>query len=301
MKTHLLKCSLSVALLSLAACSGGGGGGGGSASGDAAAPNSSITAPPTAAKGTSAELDTITGSGAQTTSLLNNAVTQFDLSTFTNQIPAFQQRGGDSNCMQAITPESDWVDQDQDGFRKNLSVKFNCTETETEEGDYNGLIWSEVSSLTSTDSNDSSPASNGTMSGKGDTTWKNSSGAVVAKGYAAGSVQLDIAKATMTMKYKNGGYSNVSDPKVDNGYMAFWLTLAVTDPENSAASTVTGYVQIYKEGKGLVTLSVSSSDYNFDENDRCLKGGSITLKYADGSTATGPTEKDLCFTKQVSR
>lgn len=299
MKTHLLKCSLSVALLSLAACSGGGGGGGGSANGDAAAPNSSITAPPTAAKGTSAELDTITGSGAQTTTFLNNAVTQFDLSTFTNQIPTFQQRGGDSNCMQAITPESEWVDQDQDGFRKNLSVKFNCTETETD-GDYNGLIWTEVSALTSKDSDDSSAESNGSMSGKGDTTWKNSSGTIVAKGYAAGSVELDIAKATMTMKYKDGGYNNVSNPKIDNGYMAFWLTLAVTNLE-TGASTATGYLQIYKEGKGLVTLSIASSGYTFDTNSRCLTNGSITLKYADDTIAAGPTAKTLCFTKQVSR
>ncbi|AFY00127.1 hypothetical protein [Bdellovibrio bacteriovorus] len=301
MKTQILKCSLSVALLSLAACSGGGGGGGGSASGDVAAPSSSITAPPTAAKGTSAEMDTISGSGAQTTTLLNNAVSSFDISTFTSQLPAFHKpRGGDS-CMQAITPESDWVDQDQDGFKKNLSVKFvNCTETETD-GDFAGLTWIENSSLTSTDANDSSPESNGSMTGKGDTTWKNGSGTVIAKGYAAGSLTLDIAKATMVMNYKNGGYNNAVEPKIENGYMAFWLTLAVTDPETSAASTATGYVQIYKEGKGLVTLSIASSGYNFDEADRCLKGGSITLKYADGSTAAGPTAKDICFTQQASK
>lgn len=301
MKTHLLKCSLSVALLSLAACSGGGGGGGGSANGDAAAPNSSITAPPTVAKGTSAELDTITGSGAQTTSFLNSAVTSFDINTLMDQVslPGFKQRGGDSSCFQAVTPESDWVDNDQDGFYKNLSMKLNnCTETETD-GDFAGYTWSETSSIASTDANDSLKASNGTLTGKGDTTWKDSNGTIVAKGFTAGNLTLDIAKAKLTMNYKDGGFNNVSSPKVDNGYMAFWLTLAVTDPDVSPAATVTGYLQIYKEGKGLVTLGVSSTGYNYDEG--CLTGGSITLKYADGSTAVGPTAKDLCFTKQVSR
>lgn len=296
MKTQILKCSLSVALLSLAACSGGGGGGGGSASGDAAAPNSTITNPPTAAKGTSAEMDTISGSGAQTTTLLNNAVANFDVSTFMNQIPTGLARGGDSDCMTAVTPIEQWVDNDNDGFNKNLNVKFNCSEPSEDNPD---LTWSEVSSMVVTDADDTTANANGSISGKGDTTYKNSSGTIVAKGYTAGNLKLDVSKATLTMNYKNGGFSNISSPAIENGYMAFWLTLAVTDPEVSAAGTVSGYVQIYKEGKGIVTLSVSSSDYVFDENTRCLNGGSVTLKYADGTTAAGPTPKDICFTKLV--
>ncbi|WP_374027632.1 hypothetical protein ACES2J_16235 [Bdellovibrio bacteriovorus] len=279
------KLMVTTSLLALAACSGGGGGGGGgSNNGDVANPTPTITSPPTAAKGTAAELGTILDEDAAgTQAQVVNFINSFSMISLGGG-PVRQGRGG-YDCSE---PTADWTDADNDMFFASLNFKIsNCAITDEELPDHEG-VYNE--SITSTDSDDSTFWANASLSYSEDYSMKKNGSTDIYE-YESFKANLDMSKG-LTLSFKEGGYDKIAATPLPNRYVAYWLNFEADEESNVA---ITGYVQVYAEGKGLVTVSVHSTGYTMNLNTQCVTGGEITLKYADGTAASAAVPKDICF------
>lgn len=270
--------------LTMAACSGGGGGG--SKNGNSASPGPTLTAPPTAAKGTAEELGTIFGTtdSGDTEAAVTQIVAAFEMPVLGGASRKGAARGG---CGEVVS--GDWTDADNDLFLDNVIYRgSNCTVQPKEVIDLTGTLNEEIKS---SDSDNTTFWADAELSYKEDVSWKQSGqSTVLAYEYESFKAVLDM-NSGLKMSYKEGGYSNIEDSVVPHKYNAYWLTFMADE----SSASVTGFVQFYQEGKGLVTLQVTSSGYVLNEGTRCVQGGQITIKYADGSIAAGPVSKNICF------
>lgn len=302
MKSTWTKILFSALVLILAACSGGGGGGGGggSVSGDVANDSPTITNPPTAAKGTSEELNTLVAAvgGGNPEAVLTNLFSV--LAPQPNKAFANGKGGELEPCM---SEEGSNVDgTDGDGFLKYYRFKStNCQYAG--EGPWAGYTETYSDDLIVRDDNDNSAYSNASLTYTASNSWKkDDTKAEVAAGYTAASLSFAGATGLLKMNYKSGGYSNhlAVEPQ---GYMALWLSIQLSEsPLVAIGATVSGYAQFYVQNSGMVTVAVASAtNYGLVENTNCLTGGSLKLTFADGSDVLqNPLQQDICmdtFTK----
>nr|BFD60952.1 hypothetical protein CKG001_30590 [Bdellovibrio sp. CKG001] len=295
MKSTGMKILFSALVLTLAACSGGGGGGGGgSNSGDVANPTPTITNPPTKASGTASELGTILGTvdEAATQVAVQNMVDDFELPT-TGMSPALKVlssvRAGES----CITANEGWdIDADHDRFLDDASVKAtNCEVTKSEEGVGTSYM---TASLQSKDTDTTTFWADASIAYSSNMITKNASGATDGQYYFSFKSTLDMAKGTLMINSKEGGYDKSKEEAHE--YSAFWLTFA---SDEVGVISLSGYVQYYSEGKGLVTLQVIGTDGSVNESTECIEGINVSLKYASGDTAGSVSGKTLCLAGTV--
>nr|BFD64366.1 hypothetical protein BdHM001_30470 [Bdellovibrio sp. HM001] len=296
MKSTGMKILFSALVLTLAACSGGGGGGGGgSNSGDVANDSPTITNPPTAAKGTPEEMTALVqavGGGTP------DAVIE-DLFSVFGSVPKNFAKGKAEPMDPCVSEDgADSPDADEDGFPKYYRFKStNCQETFEYEGQSFTQTYSD--DLIIKDEDDENEDSNASLTSTGSRSWKNAvSKAEVAADYSAASLVYVGASGLLKLNYKTGGYDSMTTPEQPQGYMALWLSVQFGPaPLINIGASVTGFVQFYVQNSGMVTVTVTSEpDYLLNETSRCLEGGKLVLKYADGSNVLEePLAQPICL------
>lgn len=285
MKSTWTKILFSALVLTLAACSGGGGGGGGgSVSGDVANPTPTISNPPTKASGTAADLGSVLGTDeAGTTTAVQAMINEFELPNPVMS-PALKNLEGES----CYTANAGWnTDLDSDRFYDNAKLRaVNCPLTKGGEGVGTAFM---NASLDSTDSNTATLWANASTTFSTKSTFKNASGQAEGEYYYSFKSTLDMSKGSLSINAKEGGYDKTKNEASE--YSAFWLTFTATE---QGVVSLSGYVQEYAEGKGLVTLQVIGTGGSINEGTECIDGMNVSLKYANGDVA-GSVTKTLCL------
>lgn len=291
MKSTWTKILFSALVLTLAACSGGGGGGGGgSNNGDVASPNPTITNPPTKASGTVDELSAILGTpdAASAGNAVKTMITNFRLPSVSGLGgPALNSlanvRAGES-CL--TVNKSDWnTDLDKDHFLDDASVT--ATNCEQAKGGGGSAIFN--ATLKSIDSDSDGFWANASISFSGNMTYKDDSGQKDGEDYYSFKSTLDMSKGALTISSKAGDYDKLAN-KLPS-YSASWLTFTSSDAVHVSLS---GYMQEYAEGKGLVTLQVVGTGGTINDGSECIEGLDVVVK--DGNdTIVATMTKDLCL------
>ncbi|WP_347358244.1 hypothetical protein [Bdellovibrio sp.] len=292
MKSTWTKILFSALVLTLAACSGGGGGGGGggSANGDTANNTPTITNPPTVAKGTSEEMTTlVTAAGTS----VDGVVTRM-LSSLGGTLSVFG--GGESCTTEDGTMDAVTGDKDSDGyFAFYKRTATNCQYPGEEP--YVGLTENYNDELVYRDENDNDPYSSASFTYKESSSYKNSSGSEMAAEYSAFSSVLIGSSGILNLRLKAGEYDNHSSTKVSPRYVALWLSLQFSEGQSpllALNATVSGFLQFYVQGAGLVTVGVTSIGV-YTLQGSCLTGGQLSIKYADGNDVVPARSQMICL------
>ncbi|WP_374000754.1 hypothetical protein [Bdellovibrio bacteriovorus] len=291
MKSTWTKILFSALVLTLAACSGGGGGGGGgSVSGDVASPNPTIANPPTKASGSVTDLGSILGTAdeAATQTAVQTMVNDFQLPRVSvgssNILKNFSNmRAGDS-CVTA-NREAWNEDLDKDHFLDDASLKAtNCVQVK---GGGGSALFN--ATLQAKDSNTDSFWANASIAFSGNVTYKNENEQVNGQDYYSFKSTLDMSKGALSIYSKEGGYDKVME--VPPSYSASWLTFTATE---LGAVSLSGYMQEYAEGKGLVTLQVVGTGGQIDDVSECIENLNVVVKDGNG-TVVATVIKNLCL------